>query len=63
MIKSIGNTLGKYINHVKPQDGLQDCDRLCVELNLEKGMPKVIQFNLDNWSYLQQVDYEQFTFK
>jgi hypothetical protein len=62
-IKNIGNTLGKYIDRVEPRDGLQACARLCVEVDLEKGLHEVIQLTLDNWSYLQQVDYEQLPFK
>jgi hypothetical protein len=34
-----------------------------VEVDLEKGLPEAIQLNLDNWSYIQQVDYEQIPFK
>jgi hypothetical protein len=35
-----------------------------VEADLEKGFPKAIQrLTLDNWSYIQQVDYEQLPFK
>jgi hypothetical protein len=62
-IKSIGNTLGKYIDRVEPRDGLQACTRLCVEVYLEKGLPESIQLTLDNWSYIQQVDYKQLPFK
>jgi hypothetical protein len=62
-IRSIGNSLGKYIDRVEPREGLQACSRLCVEVDLEKGLPEAIQLNLDNWSYIQQVDYEQIPFK
>jgi hypothetical protein len=34
-----------------------------VEVDLEKGLPEAIQLTLDNWSYIQQVDYEQIPFK
>jgi hypothetical protein len=30
-----------------------------VEVDLEKGLLEAIQLNLDNWSYVQQVDYEK----
>jgi hypothetical protein len=62
-LRNIGNTLGKYIDRVEPRDGLQVCARLCVEVDLEKGFPEAIQLTLDNWSYIQQVDYEQLPFK
>jgi hypothetical protein len=36
---------------------------ICVEVDLEKGLPEAINLTLDNWNYLQQVDYEQLPFK
>jgi hypothetical protein len=30
---------------------------------LEKGLPEAIHLTLDNWSYIQQVDYEKLPFK
>jgi hypothetical protein len=62
-IQNIGNTLGKFIDRVEPKDGLQACARICVEVDLEKGLPEAINLTLDNWSYIQKVDYEQFSFK
>jgi hypothetical protein len=62
-ILSIGNTLGKYIDRVEPKDGLQACAWICVEVDLEKGLPEAINLTLDKWTYLQQVDYEQLPFK
>jgi hypothetical protein len=62
-LKNIGNTLGRFIDRVEPRDGLQSCARLCVEVDLEKGFPEAIQLTLDNWSYIQTVDYEQLPFK
>jgi hypothetical protein len=34
-----------------------------VEVDLEKGLPKAIQLTLDNWTYIQKVDYEKLPFK
>jgi hypothetical protein len=62
-IRNIGNTLGKFINCVEPKEGLQACARIYVEVDLEKGLPKAIQLNLDSWTYIQQVDYEHIPFK
>jgi hypothetical protein len=62
-IRSIGNTLGRYIDRAEPRDGMHACARICVEVDLEKGLPEAIQLTLDNWSFLQQVDYEQLPFK
>lgn len=62
-LRNIGNSLGKYIDRVELREGLQACAILCVEVDLEKGLPEAIQPNLDNRSYIQQVDYEQIPFK
>jgi hypothetical protein len=37
--------------------------RICVELDLEKGLLKAIQLTLNDCSYIQQVDYEKLPFK
>jgi hypothetical protein len=52
-IRNIGNTLGNYIYHAESKEGLHAYDRLCVKVDLEKGLPKAIQLNLDSWSYIQ----------
>jgi hypothetical protein len=62
-LRAIGNSLGKYIDHGEPKDSLQACACICVEVDMEKGLPEAINLSLDGWSYLQQVDYKQFPFK
>jgi hypothetical protein len=62
-IKNIGNALGRFIDRAEPREGLQSCARLCVEVDLEKGLPEAIQLILDGWTYTQMVDYEQLPFK
>jgi hypothetical protein len=62
-IKNIGNALGRFIDRVEPHDRLQSFAHLCVEVDLEKGLPEAIQLTLDGWSYIQTVDYEQLPFK
>jgi hypothetical protein len=32
-------------------------------VDLEKGLLEAIKITLDNWSYVQKVDYEQIPFK
>ena len=39
------------------------CTRICVEVDLEKGLPKAINLFIDGWNRLQTVDYEQIPFK
>jgi hypothetical protein len=62
-IRIIRNTLVKYIDRVEPQEGILACAQICVEMDLEKGLPEYIQLTLDNWTYIQQVDNEQLLFK
>lgn len=37
--------------------------RIYIELELENDLPKAIQFTLDNWTFIQLVDYDQILFK
>jgi len=39
------------------------CDQIYLGVDIEKGFPKDIQLTLDNWSYVQNVDYEKLSFK
>ena len=39
------------------------CARICVEVDLEKGLPESINLSIDGWTHLQTVDYEQIPFK
>lgn len=45
---SIDNTLGKYIDWAELQDGLLASTQICVEVDLDKGLPATISMNLDN---------------
>jgi hypothetical protein len=56
-------TSRRYIDRAEPKEGLQSCARICVEVDLEKGLPEAINLMLDNWSYVQKVDYGQLPFK
>ena len=61
--RTIGNTLGKYVDKSEPKAPMFSCARICVEVDLEKGLPESIMLSLDGWSHLQTVDYEQIPFK
>ena len=37
--------------------------KICVEVDLEKGMSEAINLNMEGWSHLQAVDYERIPFK
>ena len=61
--RAIGNTLGKYIDKSEPKAPMFSCARICVEVDLEKGLPKAINLTIDRWNHLQTMDYEQIPFK
>jgi hypothetical protein len=63
VLKSIGDTLGKYIDREEPRSSLYSCARICVEVDLEKGLPEAIKLKLDDWIHIQKLDYEQLPFK
>jgi hypothetical protein len=39
VLKSISDTLGKFIDKAKPKSSMYSCVGICVELDLEKGLP------------------------
>jgi hypothetical protein len=61
--KAIGDKVGHYITHSEPKNNIFTCARICVEMDFEKGLPEMIQINLEGWSHLQALDYEQVPFK
>eukprot|EP00253_Pinus_taeda_P023673 PITA_23673 len=58
----IGNSLGKFIDRASNKDRY-DCAKICVEVDLEVGLPEVIKIKVSSWSHVQILDYEQLTFK
>jgi hypothetical protein len=38
-LKCIGNILGRYIDKAYPKEGMFTCARICIEVDLEKGLP------------------------
>ena len=61
-LEIIGNKLGKLIDMEKRKDQYA-CIRICVEVDLEIGLPKAIQLIVAEWSYIQELDYEKILFK
>jgi hypothetical protein len=61
-LESIGNTLGKYIDKADRKEQYS-CARICVEVDLEVGLPEAIQLKVADWSHIQELDYEQLPFK
>jgi hypothetical protein len=54
--------LGKFIDRANNKDQY-DCARICVEVDLEVGLPEAIKINVGSWSHIQKLDYEQLSFK
>ena len=42
---------------------MQACARICVEVDLGKGLPEAIKLKVDNWTHILRLDYEQIPFK
>jgi hypothetical protein len=61
-LRHIGNALGKFIDRANTKDQF-DCARICVEVDLEVGLPEAITLQVGSWTHLQKLDYEQLPFK
>ena len=46
-LADISNKLGHYLDSADPKGGQFSCARICVEVNLEKGLPKALKLTLD----------------
>jgi hypothetical protein len=55
VLKSIGDVIGKYIDKEEPKPPMFACARICVKVDLEKGIPKSIKLTLDNWSLFNKL--------
>lgn len=62
-IKAIGNAVRKYIDRCEPKENMHACARICVEVDLGKGLPEANKIKVDQWTHIQQLDYEQIPFK
>ena len=62
-VRAIGNAVGKFIDRSEPKDNMQACTKICVEVDLGKGIPEVIKIKVDNWTHIQQLNYEKIPFK
>jgi hypothetical protein len=62
-LEDIGNKLGRFLDSAEPKGDQFTCARICVEVNLEKGLPEAIKLSLGEWCHIQELDYEQIPFK
>ena len=56
-LDAIGNKLGKYIDR-EDRKYQYSCARICVEVDLDIGLPEGIKLTVIEWSYIQELDYE-----
>ena len=61
-LQAIGTTLGKYIDMASPKDQYAYA-RICVEVDLEAGLPEAIKLSMENRSHFQKLNYKQLPFK
>ena len=61
-LEKIGNALGKFIDKADNK-GQYSCARICVEVDLEAGLPEAVKLKVGDWLYYQKLDYEQLPFK
>jgi hypothetical protein len=62
-LEDIKNKLGHFLDKAEPKGDQFTYARICVEVNLEKGLLEAIKLSLGEWSHIQELDYEQIPFK
>ena len=62
-LANINNKPGHYLDSADPKVNKLRCARICVEVNLEKGLSEALKLTLGDWSHIQELDYEQIPFK
>ena len=62
-LADIGNKLGRFLDSAEPKGEQYSCARICVEVNLEKGLSEALQLTVGEWSHIQELDYEHIPFK
>lgn len=65
VLEDIGNLLGKHIKNdtERHEQGLFTYARICVEIDLSKGLPDRIQLIYEKHKWLQALDYENTAFR
>jgi hypothetical protein len=61
-LQKIGNGIGKFIDKADNKS-IYNCARICVEVDLEAGLPEAVKLTVGNWSHYQKLDYEHLPFK
>ena len=58
----IGNGIGNFVDKVDNKS-IYNCARICVEVDLEVGLPEAVKLMVGTWTHYQKVDYEHLPFK
>ena len=61
-LEKVGNALGRYIDKAENK-GQYSCARICVEVDLEAGLPEAVKLKVGDQHHYQKLDYEQLPFK
>jgi hypothetical protein len=61
-LQRIGNRVGRFIDRADNK-GQYTCARICVEVDLEAGLPEAIKLTVGTWTHFQKLDYEHLPFK
>jgi hypothetical protein len=61
-LQRIGNGVGRYIDRADHR-GQYNCARICVEVDLEAGLPEAVKLSVGSWTHYQKLDYEHLPFK
>jgi hypothetical protein len=61
-LQRIGNGVGRYIDRADNR-GQYSCARICVEVDLEAGLPEAVKLSIGTWTHYQKLDYEHLPFK
>ena len=64
-MEDIGNILGRFIksDSDRKEHGLFTYARICVEIDLSKGLPDRLQLKHESFNWIQRLDYENTTFR
>ena len=52
-VRAIGNAIDTFIDRSEPKENMLACARICVEVDLGKGLLESIKIKVDNWTHIQ----------
>eukprot|EP00253_Pinus_taeda_P014893 PITA_14893 len=61
-LQKIGNGLGRFIDKADNK-GQYTYAGICMEVDMEAGLPEAIKLTVGDWHHFQKLDYEQLPFK